>query len=177
MITHFYFHSKEIPARYQECIDSWKPFHEIKIWYPDDIGIDKSIGCCRQSDIARFKILYELGGLWADTDCLCIKSLDELVADNESFAFATGYQVAVANCLIYSKSGNPLIKELLVDTVKMAEEKTDILTQCKRHSDLLSKCSVVYPKEYMPYCVAGGYNCMLDKAYVIHKHFLGWEQK
>lgn len=43
-----------------------------------DYGIDPKIHNILQSDIFRYKILYECGGLWSDFDVLWLKSMDYL---------------------------------------------------------------------------------------------------
>lgn len=74
-----------------ECINSWKKFfpdYEIIEW--NEFNYD--VNCCAYSreayeakkwafvsDLARFKILYEYGGLYFDTDVEVIKSFDDIV--------------------------------------------------------------------------------------------------
>ena len=75
----------------QRCISSWQehlPNYEIKRW--DESNFD--VRCCTYvseaydsgkwafvSDYARFKILYEEGGLYFDTDVELIRSIDDIV--------------------------------------------------------------------------------------------------
>lgn len=69
------------PAPY-EWIDTWKPFCEkynwtFKLWREKDIDafglinktqFDDSVSYQQKSDIARYEILYRLGGMYLDTD-------------------------------------------------------------------------------------------------------------
>ncbi len=80
------------PKSVIRCIRSWKkycPDYEIREWTETDFDIN----CCDYvreaydvkkwafvSDYARFKILYQHGGIYFDTDVELIKPIDELVA-------------------------------------------------------------------------------------------------
>lgn len=176
MIVNFYFHTDKIPQPYKWCVDSWRTFHDVKIWGPAELGINSALPPNFQKDIASWKVLYETGGIFSDTDVECLKSFDPLTDSVGSFCFATGFEVARANCLIYSEKGNPLMKTLLDETVVMVAKKYSVLDLCKRHSELLSRCDVVYPREYMPIEIHGNLSCKRDKAYAIHRHFMGWRK-
>lgn len=75
-----------------KCINSWKKFfpdYEIIEWNEDNFDVN-SIPYTEQayrekkyafvSDYARFKILYEEGGIYFDTDVEVIKSFDDIIA-------------------------------------------------------------------------------------------------
>ena len=75
----------------QKCLDSWKqyfPDYEIKEWNETNFDVN----CCQYikeayaakkwafvSDYARFKILYEQGGVYFDTDVEVIKPFDDIL--------------------------------------------------------------------------------------------------
>lgn len=85
------------------CIESWKkylPGYEIKCWNESNFDIN----CCAYvreafsaqkwafvSDYARFKILYEYGGLYFDTDVELVKSIDDLLSKGPFLGFETDY--------------------------------------------------------------------------------------
>lgn len=89
-IHYCWFGGKPLNRLGQICLDSWKknfPDYEIIQW--DESNFD--VHCCKYveeaynekkwafvSDYARFKILYEQGGLYFDTDVEVIKSFDDL---------------------------------------------------------------------------------------------------
>ena len=91
-IHYCWFGGNSLPDLAVKCIESWKkycPDYEIKEWNESNFDIN----CCRYvkeaytkkrwafvSDFARFKILYENGGLYFDTDVELIKSIDDLIA-------------------------------------------------------------------------------------------------
>jgi mannosyltransferase OCH1-like enzyme len=80
----------DLPEKYRDLCNSWQttnPDWEYKLWTDKDIeefDIDiqkfnqiKNLGT--KSDILRYHILYKYGGIYADTDFLCLKSFDEFL--------------------------------------------------------------------------------------------------
>lgn len=92
IIHYCWFGGNPLPELAQKCIASWKKFcpdYEIVRWDESNFDLD----CCDYvreaykakkwafvSDYARFKILYEHGGLYFDTDVELIKPIDDIVA-------------------------------------------------------------------------------------------------
>lgn len=92
IIHYCWFGGKPLQPLAKKCLASWKkymPDYEIKEWNESNFDIH----CCRYveeaytskkwafvSDYARFKILYEQGGLYFDTDVEVIKPLDDILA-------------------------------------------------------------------------------------------------
>lgn len=90
-IHYCWFGRNPLPESALKCIDSWRkylPDYEIKEWNEDNFDVN-SIPYTAQayeakkyafvSDYARFKILYEHGGLYFDTDVEVIKPLDDII--------------------------------------------------------------------------------------------------
>ena len=91
MVHYCWFGGSQLRDEELRCIESWKkylPDYEIKRW--DESNFD--VRCCTYvseaydskkwafvSDYARFKILYEEGGLYFDTDVELIRSIDDIV--------------------------------------------------------------------------------------------------
>lgn len=91
IIHYCWFGPNEIPQAFKMYMNSWKKFfpgYEIKEWNESNFDIH----CCRYveeayfakkyafvSDYARFKILYEYGGLYFDTDVEVIRSFDDIL--------------------------------------------------------------------------------------------------
>lgn len=95
-IHYCWFGRNPLPESAQKCIASWRkymPDYEIIEWNEDNFDIN-SIPYTSQayeakkyafvSDYARFKILYEHGGLYFDTDVEVIRTLNDIV-DNGPF--------------------------------------------------------------------------------------------
>lgn len=123
-IHYCWFGGNPLPDSALKCIASWKrycPDYEIVEWNENNFDIN----CCNYvkeayqagkwafvSDYARFKILYECGGLYFDTDVEIIKPLDDIVMkgnfmgreNNPKFSVAPGLGLgATAGLDIYKK--------------------------------------------------------------------------
>ena len=81
-----------MPPLALKCIESWKkylPDYEIKEWNESNFDVN-SIPYTAEayaakkyafvSDYARFKILYDEGGIYFDTDVEVIKPMDDIIA-------------------------------------------------------------------------------------------------
>ena len=91
VIHYCWFGGNALSKKEMNCINSWKkfcPHYEIKRW--DETNFDLySNTYCREayerkmwafvSDYARFKILYDYGGVYFDTDVELIKPIDDIV--------------------------------------------------------------------------------------------------
>lgn len=97
IIHYCWFGKKPLPELALKCIASWKKFlpdFEIKEWNEDNFDVNqipytKEAYACKKyafvSDYARFKIMYEYGGIYFDTDVEVIKSLDDIIAKGSFF--------------------------------------------------------------------------------------------
>lgn len=93
VIHYCWFGGNPLPKLAKICIDSWKkylPDYEIKEWNESNFDLNscdyiREAYACKKwafvSDYARFKILYECGGLYFDTDVEVIGSMDEIIAN------------------------------------------------------------------------------------------------
>lgn len=97
MIHYCWFGRKELPPLAKKCIASWREFmpdYEIREWNEDNFDVN-SIHYTAQaykhkkyafvSDYARFKILYEYGGIYFDTDVEVIKPIDDILEKGAFF--------------------------------------------------------------------------------------------
>ena len=91
-IHYCWFGRNPLPESAQKCIASWRKFfpdYEIIEWNEDNFDIN-AIPYTAQayeakkfafvSDYARFKILYEHGGLYFDTDVEVIRPMEDIIA-------------------------------------------------------------------------------------------------
>lgn len=98
-IHYCWFGRNPLPESAIRCIDSWQryiPDHEIIEWNEDNFDVN-SIPYTAQayaagkyafvSDYARFKILYEQGGLYFDTDVEVIRPMDDILARGPFMGF------------------------------------------------------------------------------------------
>lgn len=80
-----------VPDKYRYFMDSWKKFYPTwmyKLWTDkeanvlmrDNVSYNKSSNNGMKSDILRYEILRQEGGVYVDTDFECIKPLDDLMS-------------------------------------------------------------------------------------------------
>ena len=97
VIHYCWFGHNKLPPLAKECIASWRKFfpdYEIKEWNEDNFDVNgipytaqayKHKKYAFVSDYARFKILYEHGGIYFDTDVEVIKPLNDIIATGTFF--------------------------------------------------------------------------------------------
>lgn len=79
-----------LPKIYQRFIDSWKHYHpdwEFRLWGDKDANVllkgnrayETSINNGMKSDLLRYQVLYNEGGVYIDTDFECLKPIDDLM--------------------------------------------------------------------------------------------------
>lgn len=117
----------------KKCIQSWKvmcPDFEIIEWNETNFDVN----CCEYvkeayankkwafvSDYARFKILYDHGGIYFDTDVELIKPINDIIEkgpfmgfENNSFANKSKMNIAVNSGLgLGSSKGHPVFYEVI----------------------------------------------------------------
>ena len=100
-IHYCWFGGNPLPKLAKKCIASWQKYcPDYKIIQWDETNFD--INCnewCREmykqkkwaflSDYARLKIIYEMGGIYLDTDVELVKGLDPLVSNSCFMGFDT----------------------------------------------------------------------------------------
>lgn len=96
-IHYCWFGRNELPPLAQKCIASWRKFfpnYEIKEWNEDNFNVNtipytaqayKHKKYAFVSDYARFKILYEHGGIYFDTDVEVIRPMDDIIEKGAFF--------------------------------------------------------------------------------------------
>jgi len=92
VIHYCWFGRNPLPKSAQKCIASWKKFfpdYEIKEWNEDNFDVRMMPYTAEAydakkyayvSDVARFGVLYNEGGLYFDTDVEVIKPIDDIIA-------------------------------------------------------------------------------------------------
>jgi inositol phosphorylceramide mannosyltransferase catalytic subunit len=99
-ILHFIWLGSSLPERVLYCIQTWKIKHseyEIKIWdesclqlinwydHKIEAAFHNAHSFAEKADYLRIQILYQYGGIYVDTDFLCLKSIDSLRQNNVEF--------------------------------------------------------------------------------------------
>lgn len=118
----------ECPKSYASLIDSWQKLHpgwQYKLWTDADVSkinmvnkkfFDDSKNLGEKSDIMRYEVLNQYGGVYTDVDVLCLRPLDELCS---KCTFCVGVEhmsasVSLAgNAIIACAAGHPVIKKII----------------------------------------------------------------
>ena len=64
-----------------------------------------------KSDIARYEILFQMGGLYVDTDMECLKSMDAFHLNCDFYAGFEPSGWCILNSIIASRPGDPILME------------------------------------------------------------------
>ena len=132
-IVHYcWFGKKKKPKLVRDCINSWKRHlvdYEIIEWNEENIDLIhpfvqqayKLKKWAFVADYVRFKVLYEYGGIYLDTDMILLKSLNDF-RFNECFFGAEESEI-ISCGIIGTHKNNDFIKDCLViyDTLEIYE--------------------------------------------------------
>lgn len=150
--------NREIPQKLQKYQQTWlqqNPGWEYKLWTNEEVKkytfaiaelkflFDQALTMGERVDVLRYDILYQYGGIYADLDCICLKSFDVFAYCYDFFtgicqpAFASMEPaIMLQNCLVGTKPKHPIIKKLsslLLENWEDVEQKGDeIFTTVKR---------------------------------------------
>jgi mannosyltransferase OCH1-like enzyme len=125
-IIHQIWLGSPIPSKYDGWCKSWKKFHpdfEYKLWTEKDIldlglvnevAFFESKNLAVKSDIARYEILYQLGGIYADTDFECLARFDDKLMSVSCFLGQVfSPEPEFNNALMGCVPGSPLMKLMI----------------------------------------------------------------
>lgn len=110
------------PFPYQENYDSWvnlNPEFKVKLWTDMNIPTlhnKKAFGYMKsyaaKADILRLELLYRYGGIYADADSRCLRSIYPLISGLRCFGM-TGNRGNVANGFLGSVKKHPAFEKLV----------------------------------------------------------------
>ena len=116
----------ELPQKYKKWTESWKTHHpdwEYHLWTDDKLeGIEmqcekvfrETRNYGPKSDILRYELLNQFGGLYIDTDFECFRPFDYLHQKVDFYAgIEFGKELNTTTSIIASAPGHPIIKDLL----------------------------------------------------------------
>lgn len=137
-VFHFIWLGSKLPKWYESNIDDWKqknPKFSIKVWNDEEaekilsaknLPIFKSAASFGiKSDILRYEILYQEGGLYLDTDFLCLSS--DFASLHHSYGFYTSVMLdrepTLTNGFIAAQPGHPILRSCVenIDISKFLE--------------------------------------------------------
>jgi len=205
IIHYCWFGGNPLPESVLKCIESWKkyfPDYEIKEWNESNFDINfceytKEAYSAKKwafvSDVARFKILYEYGGLYFDTDVEVLKPFDEIILNGSFMGLESDNPPLVATGLGFgARKGEPFLKEMLetylskhfvladgsLDTTTIVHVTTEKLKSygLKKSKQVQSVRGInIYPKRYFnPKDSVDGKINITDDTYSIHHYEGSW---
>ncbi len=197
-IHYCWFGRGEKPELVKKCIASWNkylPDYTLTEWNEDNFDINSNTfvreayenrNFAFVSDYVRAKKLYELGGIYFDTDVEVLKSFDEFLNDDCFVGFEE--KQFVGTCVIGAVAGT----EVLTEYIRHYDDSTFIQPDGSKYSDtnvvlltgLLEKNGLIrndekqnvlgvtiYPRTFFsPYDYINGISYITDNSYAIH-HF------
>ena len=206
IIHYCWFGRGEKPKKIQECINSWYqhlPDYQIIEWNEDNFDVNalqytkdayEAKKYAFVSDVARVKALYEMGGIYLDTDVVVFKSFDEILNNKCVLGFESENYVATS--FMASEPKYSLMKEFydLYTDIKFYDENGNIVsgTNVSKLTDMLLNKGlkrnnrfqtiendiVIYPKEYFsPYEYGYGVYQYTDNTICVHHFEVSWLPK
>lgn len=210
-IHYCWFGGKPLNKLGKKCLKSWKkhfPDYEIIEWNENNFDFN----CCQYvkeayeakkwafvSDYARYKILYEQGGIYFDTDVEVIKGFEDIL-DQGSFMGCENPVVEIDAAVnpglgCAAEPGLTFYREILDDYEKSSflneDGSLNLYTIVERTTDLLKKYGLkntmdiqrvadinVYPAEYFcPIDMRSGVLNITENTRSIHRYAASWESK
>lgn len=203
IIHYCWFGRGEKPDIVKKCIKSWEKNlngYQIIEWNEDnfDISINDYVKEAYEnkkyafvSDYVRVYALYNMGGIYFDTDVEVFKSLDEFLQEDSFWGFEEKNYIATST--IGSKKGNFLIKTFLdfyegksynemrenVETSTNVQIVTNLMKdigfEMSGKKQSIENIGTLYPQEYFsPY----DYINLIDKrnnnTYTMHHFYKSW---
>lgn len=216
IINYCWFGGKPLSQQAKKCVTSWKkycPDYQIKEWNESNFDLKNSCNYVKEayrlkkwafvSDYARFKILFDNGGIYLDTDVELIKNLDNIIKkgpymgyeaywDNEKFNSSHEWLVNPGlgmaaephmdffkRVLNYYKSQHFLNADGSLNNMTVVERVTKLLKkdglQCKGKMQKIDGITI-YPEDYFcPYNFTSGKLKKTENTYSIHLYSASWQ--
>ena len=137
---HFFWHDlKNIPGWVVSNIRTWEKYHDVYIHdarvVPDNIlGLKPN----EQSDVARWWLLWSLGGVYSDVDTICLRPLNDLLWTSSGFAVLQhSYVLPRTNAFVGAECRSGIIYGLYQEAIEWSKNKNrkidDILRSQQKH--------------------------------------------
>ena len=202
IIHYCWFGRKEKPAKVKECINSWHKYlddYEFIEWNEDnfDINCNDYVKQAYQekkyayvSDYARINALYNLGGIYMDTDVMVYKSFNNLLDNKCILGFEEENYIATSFMACIPKHN--LIKEFIDEYESLNfynhDKSLNLTTNVKRLTKILEDKGLIrnnkfqyiddisiYPQEYFsPYDYANYIKKNTENTYCEHLFLVSW---
>ena len=206
-IHYCWFGNNPLPKLAKKCIKSWKkylPDYEIIEWNESNLDIHecKFVEQAYESkkwafvaDYARTKALYEMGGIYFDTDMEVLKNIDDLFKDDTFLGVEDSGKIAVG--VWYEKESKSYISSKLLKFYQTCEgfdpesvfaysipkiitdligDKNFVLG--KKEIQKLNHNITIYPREYFyPLSYDRQNNIFTENTCMIHYYDASWVPK
>ena len=209
-IHYCWFGGKPLTNKAKKCIDSWKkycPDYEIIEWNEYNFDFNEcdyakeayeSKKWAFVSDYARFKILYENGGIYFDVDVELIKPIDIIVKNGSFMGIENNYKdkkTINPGLGLGVESNHKIYKEILdiYHTIHFIDENgnNNLKTVVEYTTEILQKYGFsnieeiqeiqgikIYPKDYFnPMNMDTGKIKITDNTISIHHYAASWVDK
>ena len=205
IIHYCWFGRNEKPEKIQKCIESWKIHlsdYQIIEWNEDNFDYNlltytKDAYNAKKyafvSDVARVKALYEMGGIYLDTDVMDYQNFDSILKHNCVLGFemsnyiATSFMACVPKHYLmkdfyklyldlqfYDENGNIISGTNVSKLTNMLADKGLIKNNKLQQIDDI----IIYPTDYFsPYNYAWEYSSKNDKTICEHMFYVSWMSK
>ena len=202
-IHYCWFGNNDKPKIVMKCIETWKrilPDYEIIEWNENnfDINSNKYVKEAYEnkkyafvSDYVRVYVLYNIGGIYLDTDVEVFKPLDKFLKEDSFWGFEEKNYIATST--IGAKAGNKLIKQFLDfyegksynEMATSIETSTNVQIVTKIFKDMgfemngekqtIDEIATIYPQEYFsPYDYINYYDKKTDNTHTMHLFYKSW---
>lgn len=205
IIHYCWFGKKEKPKKIKDCINSWYqklPDYQIIEWNESNFDYNILIYTREAyeakkyafvSDVARVKALYEIGGIYLDTDVMVYKSFNEILDKSCVLGFEMGNYIATSfmacvprhalmeefynlytNISFYDSDGNIIGGTNVSKLTSMLEIKGLIRNNKLQVIDDIN----IYPQEFFsPYNYAWEYSNKNSNTVCEHMFYVTWLSK
>jgi inositol phosphorylceramide mannosyltransferase catalytic subunit len=196
----------DIPAKYDKFTESWRKFNptwEYRLWTDNDVDnilmtnrrmFDIAQNKGMKSDILRYEILRQQGGMYVDVDFECLKPFDDLVYLDFFTGIAYDGRLVLYMGLIATAAHHPIIEACVsdMDTDYTGNNSVEIMDATgpyyftKRFlsvTDKTTKGVVAFPMEFFypwPNNLMGyptPYDFVTPNSYAIHHWDVSWIKK
>jgi len=131
-IVHQVWLGSEIPETYKKWGETFKKFNpdfEYKLWTEKEVenlhminrnAYEKTNNFGAKSDFLRYEILYQFGGLYADTDVECFGSFQKLHQETDFYGglLDNREDTMILTCLMGSIPRHPVLKKCIDNMVQ-----------------------------------------------------------
>jgi len=172
--VHVYSYDRGLNPDIQGCIcldaNEYLPreiYERVKTSFGGKYG--EGSGYSRAADLFRYKLLYEKGGWYFDTDCLLIKPLTPLFDRDHVFGWASA--TVVGNAVLKFPKGDAMLDELYKGCVQKSPAEVSVPGTVSLFTQYLKKFNLIdraLPRDYF-YAMNGLWSKQEQRSFVLQE--------